>query len=35
MVFIERGVSLDGGEVAAVVGHVEGLLPLITSRRVP
>ena len=35
MVFIKGGVSLDGGEVAAVVRHVEGLLPLITSRRVP
>ena len=35
MVFIERRVTLDSGEVAAVVGHVERLLPLITSRRVP
>ena len=32
MVLVQRGIIMDGSEIASVVGHVERLLPLITSR---
>ena len=35
MVLVERRVTLDASEVASVIGHVERLLPLVTSCRVP